>query len=55
MEELARRLGNREILLRNYMVLIPWWQANADYTKINGSSRRRGSRRRCSATTGRSD
>ena len=34
-EELARRLGNREILLRNYMVLIPWWQANADYTTIN--------------------
>ncbi len=34
-EELARRLGNREILLRNYLVLIPWWQANADYTTIN--------------------
>jgi hypothetical protein len=34
-EELARRLGNREILLRNYMVLIPWWQASADYTTIN--------------------
>ena len=26
-EELARRLGDREILLRNYMVLVPWWQA----------------------------
>jgi hypothetical protein len=34
-EELARRLGNREILLRNYMVLVPWWQASADYTTIN--------------------
>ncbi len=34
-EELARRLGNREILLRNYMVLVPWWQASADYATIN--------------------
>jgi hypothetical protein len=34
-EELARRLGNREILLRNYMVLVPWWQASADYKTIN--------------------
>jgi class 3 adenylate cyclase len=34
-EELARQLGNREILLRNYMVLIPWWQASADYATIN--------------------
>ena len=34
-EELARRLGNREILLRNYMVLVPWWQASAEYKAIN--------------------
>ena len=31
-EELARRLGDREILLRNYMVLVPWWQANVEYS-----------------------
>ncbi len=34
-EELARRLGDREILLRNYMVLVPWWQASAEYATIN--------------------
>jgi class 3 adenylate cyclase len=34
-EELARRLGNRAILLRNYLVLIPWWQASADYSEVN--------------------
>ena len=34
-EELARRLGDREILLRNYMVLVPWWQASAEYKTIN--------------------
>ncbi len=34
-EELARRLGDREILLRNYMILIPWWQASAEYRTIN--------------------
>ena len=34
-EELARRLGDREILLRNYMILIPWWQASAEYRRIN--------------------
>jgi hypothetical protein len=34
-EELARRLGNREILLRNYLVLVPWWQASADYVTTN--------------------
>ena len=34
-EELARRLGDREILLRNYMVLMPWWQASAEYRTIN--------------------
>jgi class 3 adenylate cyclase len=34
-EELARQLGNREILLRNYMVLVPWWQASAEYKTIN--------------------
>jgi class 3 adenylate cyclase len=35
-EELARRLGDREILLRNYIILIPWWQASAEYRTING-------------------
>ena len=35
-EELARRLGDRELLLRNYLVLIPWWQASAEYATING-------------------
>ena len=34
-EELARRLGDREALLRNYMILVPWWQASADYGTIN--------------------
>jgi class 3 adenylate cyclase len=34
-EELARRLGDREILLRNHMVLVPWWQASAEYAAIN--------------------
>ena len=34
-EELARRLGDRSILLRNYMVLVPWWQASAEYQTIN--------------------
>ncbi len=34
-EELARRLNDRAILLRNYMVLVPWWQANAEYSTIN--------------------
>ncbi|HWD55441.1 MAG TPA: adenylate/guanylate cyclase domain-containing protein [Acidimicrobiales bacterium] len=34
-EELARRLGDREILLRNHMILIPWWQASAEYRTIN--------------------
>jgi hypothetical protein len=33
-EVLARRLGDREILLRNYMVLVPWWQASAEYRTI---------------------
>ena len=34
-EELARRLGDRSTLLRNYMVLVPWWQASAEYQTIN--------------------
>ena len=34
-EELARRLGDHEVLLRNYMILIPWWQASAEYRTIN--------------------
>ena len=35
-EELARRLGDRETLLRNYLVLIPWWHANAQYGTVDG-------------------
>ena len=34
-EVLARRLGDHEMLLRNYLVLIPWWQASAEYATIN--------------------
>ena len=34
-EELARRLGDHEILLRNYMILVPWWQASAEYETVN--------------------
>ena len=34
-EELARRLGDRAILLRNYMILVPWWQASAEYETVN--------------------
>ncbi len=34
-EELARHLGDREILLRNHMLLVPWWQANAEYGTLN--------------------
>lgn len=34
-EELAHRLGDRETLLRNYMILVPWWQANAAYHEVN--------------------
>jgi hypothetical protein len=34
-DELARRLGDREILLRNYMILVPWWQASAQYERVN--------------------
>jgi class 3 adenylate cyclase len=34
-EELARRLGDRATLLRNYMVMVPWWQASAAYDRIN--------------------
>ncbi len=34
-EELARQLGDRATLLRNYMVLVPWWQASAAYDRIN--------------------
>ena len=53
-EELARRLGDREILLRNYMVLVPWWQASAEYqTDQPDPGTRRGTRRRLWATRGR--
>ena len=34
-EELARQLGDRATLLRNYMVLVPWWQASAAYDRIS--------------------
>jgi hypothetical protein len=34
-DELARRLGDHALLLRNYMVLIPWWQASAHYYRID--------------------
>ncbi|HXY28842.1 MAG TPA: adenylate/guanylate cyclase domain-containing protein, partial [Acidimicrobiales bacterium] len=34
-DELARRLGNREVLLRNYMVLVPWWHASAEYKTVD--------------------
>jgi tetratricopeptide (TPR) repeat protein len=34
-EELARRLGEPEILLRNFLVLVPWWQASAKYEQVN--------------------
>jgi class 3 adenylate cyclase len=30
-QELARRAGDNRALLRTYVVLLPWWQANADY------------------------
>ena len=33
-EELARQLGDRTALLRNYMVLVPWWQASAAYDQL---------------------
>jgi class 3 adenylate cyclase len=34
-EELARQLGDRATLLRNYVVMVPWWQASAAYDRIN--------------------
>jgi hypothetical protein len=34
-EELARQLGDRGTLLRNYLVMVPWWQAGAAYDRIN--------------------
>jgi class 3 adenylate cyclase len=34
-EELARKLGDRGTLLRNYIVMVPWWQASAAYDRIN--------------------
>jgi hypothetical protein len=36
-EELARRAGDRRALLRNFMVLLPWWQANAEYGSIDAA------------------
>jgi class 3 adenylate cyclase len=34
-QELARRTGDRQTLLRSLMVALPWWQANADYRAID--------------------
>ncbi|HEY2213720.1 MAG TPA: adenylate/guanylate cyclase domain-containing protein [Acidimicrobiales bacterium] len=34
-QELARRTGDRKQLLRSLLVLLPWWQANADYPTID--------------------
>jgi class 3 adenylate cyclase len=34
-DELARRLQDHALLLRNYMVLVPWWQASAQYDHID--------------------
>jgi class 3 adenylate cyclase len=34
-EELARQLGDRATLLRNYIVMVPWWQAGAAYDQIS--------------------
>ncbi|HEY6472370.1 MAG TPA: adenylate/guanylate cyclase domain-containing protein [Acidimicrobiales bacterium] len=34
-DELARKLDDRKILLRNYTILVPWWQANAEYRTMN--------------------
>ncbi|HVA05684.1 MAG TPA: adenylate/guanylate cyclase domain-containing protein [Acidimicrobiales bacterium] len=34
-QELARRTGDRKALLRSFLVLLPWWQANADYRSID--------------------
>jgi class 3 adenylate cyclase len=32
--ELALRLSDHAAMLRSYMVLIPWWQANVDYAAL---------------------
>jgi class 3 adenylate cyclase len=34
-QELARRTGDRRQLLRSLLVLLPWWQADADYRTID--------------------
>ena len=34
-DELARKLQDHALLLRNYMVLVPWWQASAHYDRID--------------------
>jgi hypothetical protein len=34
-EELARKLDDPQTLLRNYTILVPWWQANAEYRAMN--------------------
>jgi class 3 adenylate cyclase len=36
-QELARLADDRKTLLRTYLVLLPWWQANADYHSIDTS------------------
>jgi hypothetical protein len=34
-QELARRADDRRALLRSFLVLLPWWQANAEYGSID--------------------
>jgi class 3 adenylate cyclase len=34
-QELARRLGDRETLLMSLLVLLPWWQANGDFASAD--------------------
>ncbi|HEY1829101.1 MAG TPA: adenylate/guanylate cyclase domain-containing protein [Acidimicrobiales bacterium] len=34
-QELARRADDRKALLRSFLVLLPWWQANAEYGSID--------------------
>ena len=34
-DELARKLQDHALLLRNYMVLVPWWQTSAQYDRID--------------------
>jgi class 3 adenylate cyclase len=36
-QELARQAGDQLALLRNLLVLLPWWQANADYGSVDAA------------------